>query len=364
MLKVREVIERGIRKGTFPGAVVLVAHEGHVVFLEAFGHRTLIPHPQPMATETIFDLASMTKVFATTMAVMKLVDEGKMALDQPLTILIPSADLGEKKDLTPRLLLTHSSGLPDHKPYFKSLIEYPLDLRRNLMREWIIREPFAYGPGAGSLYSDLGFMLLEWVIEVKTGRSLKDFVVKTFYEPLGLKSTFFQTEQTQVDLERFAATQYCPWRKRLLLGEVDDENAFALGGFAGHAGLFSTAEEIWVLAGMLREHYLGTRSDFFRPAIIREFFRRQDIVAGSDWALGWDTCALSGSSAGKYFSRKSVGHTGFTGTSVWIDLEKDVTAVFLTNRVHPTRNNTETFRAFRPEIHDAIMEDLKNGILE
>ncbi|MBN1103006.1 MAG: serine hydrolase, partial [Deltaproteobacteria bacterium] len=204
-----------------------------------------------------------------------------------------------------------------------------------------------------------------------------------FYEPLGLKRTFFvsnaptsafsKTEgQGLAPFERerggdsgvFAATEDCPWRRRILQGEVHDENAFALGGVSAHAGLFSTAEEVWILANMLREHHMGVRDDFFRPETVREFFRRQDVVAGSDWALGWDTRALEGSSAGRYFSRQSVGHTGFTGTSVWMDPVKDVTAVLLTNRVHPTREGQENMKAFRPKIHDAIMLELGIGRME
>lgn len=364
MNRIRSVIDGGIREGTFPGAVLLVSRKGRVAFFESFGNRMLVPHAAPMRRQTIFDLASLTKVFATTLAMMKLVDSGRVELDQPLSELIPSADLAEKKSLTPRLLLTHSSGLPAHKPFFVGLVEYPPDRRKEIVREWIVREPFDYETGKGSVYSDLGFMLLEWIVEACTGTSLKEFAEESFYEPLGLRSTFFRTEDFPSDGLEYAATQYCPWRKRLLLGEVDDENAFALGGYSGHAGLFSTAEEVWTLSEMLRGHYLGDRSDFFRPETVREFFRRQDVVEGSDWALGWDTRAVEGSSAGRFFSRDSVGHTGFTGTSIWMDLVKDVTAIFFTNRVHPTRNNTEAFKAFRPKIHDAIMEDLKNGVME
>lgn len=387
MDRTRSAINGGIREGIFPGAVLLVSQKGRIVFFEPFGSRILVPRTASMKRKTIFDLASLTKVFATTLAMMKLVDSGRMDLDQSLSELIPSADVGDKKALTPRLLLTHSSGLPAHRPFFTGLFEYPPDRRKEALREWIVAEPFAYETGKGSVYSDLGFMLLEWVIESRTGSTLKEFAGKNFYAPLGLKSTFFRTENPPHptaspswkgdnagedkgegeegvgDLE-FAATEYCPWRKRLLLGEVDDENAFALGGYSGHAGLFSTAEEVWILADMLRGHYLGIRSDFFRTETVREFFRRQDIVEGSDWALGWDTRALQGSSAGKFFSRNSVGHTGFTGTSIWMDLEKDVTVIFFTNRVHPTRDNTEAFKPFRPRIHDAVMEDLKRGVME
>jgi CubicO group peptidase (beta-lactamase class C family) len=160
-----------------------------------------------------------------------------------------------------------------------------------------------------------------------------------------------------VGTEEFAATEDCPWRKKLLQGEVHDDNAWTLGGYSGHAGLFSTAEEIYVMANMLREHYLSKRKDFLKTETVREFFTRQDIVKGNDWALGWDTRALEGSSAGKYFSRDSVGHTGFTGTSIWMDLERDVIAILLSNRVHPKRDN-DKIKQFRPVFHDAVMEEL------
>ena len=143
-------------------------------------------------------------------------------------------------------------------------------------------------------------------------------------------------------------------------GEVHDENAWSLGGYSGHAGHFGVAREVWVIADSLMKHYFGRRGDFFRPETVREFFCRQDIVKGGDWALGWDTPALKGSSAGGYFSRQSVGHTGFAGTSIWMDLEKDVIAVLLSNRVHPTRESPEKIRGFRPRLHDAVMAQLAN----
>jgi len=199
------------------------------------------------------------------------------------------------------------------------------------------------------------------VIEARSGLTLKGLSEKVFYKPLGLKRTLFRVDGDALPPmgpDSFAATEYCPLRKRVLLGEVDDENAFALGGYSGHAGLFSSAAEAWTLVGLLRDHYRGKRSDFFRPATVREFFRRQEIAEGSDWALGWDTRALTGSSSGNFFSRNSVGHTGFTGTSIWMDLDRDVAVLFFTNRVHPGRENTEIFKSLRPRIHDAVMMDL------
>ena len=378
---IAEALQRGLDDGVFPGAVALVAWRGKVVFFEHVGDRALVPEGASMTRDTIFDLASLTKVFATVPAIMKLVDQGRIALEDPLSKLINSANLGDKKDLTLRLLLTHSAGLIDWKPFYEKLRDHPLKDRKRILRQWIIEEPFAYEPGKGSLYSDLGFMLLEWVIEEQTGETLPEFVQKNFYGPLGLKRTFFggwegASLDSRSPLSRgqapfsgndvpgihysrgeFVATEECPWRKRVLQGEVHDDNAWTLGGYSGHAGLFSTAEEIYGMANMLREHYLGIRKDFFKPETVRGFFRRQDIVKGSDWALGWDTRALEGSSAGKYFSRDSVGHTGFTGTSIWMDLEKDVIAILLSNRVHPKRDN-DKIKQFRPVFHDAVMEEL------
>jgi CubicO group peptidase (beta-lactamase class C family) len=381
--KTKEVLQKGLEDRVFPGAGALVAQRGKVFFFEHFGYRSLVPERAPMKSDTIFDLASLSKVFATVPTIMKLVDEEGIALDDPLSKLIPSGNLGEKKSLTLRLLLSHSAGLVDWKPFYERLRDHPLKERKRLLREWIIEEPFAYEPGKGNIYSDLGFMLLEWMIEEKTGKTLPIYVHEHFYGPLGLKRTLFRGTSEQenpprppftkggsgeerggegrrvqsVAKEEFAATEDCPWRKKVLQGEVHDDNAWTLGGYSGHAGLFSTAEEIYLIANMLREHYLGKRKDFFKPETVREFFRRQDIVKGSDWALGWDTRALEGSSAGKYFSRDSVGHTGFTGTSIWMDFEKDVIAILLSNRVHPKRDN-DKIKQFRPVFHDAIMESL------
>jgi CubicO group peptidase (beta-lactamase class C family) len=368
--KIAGVLRKGLDGGVYPGAVALVGREGKIIFCEHVGHRALIPEPVPMAKDTIFDLASLTKVMATTPAIMKLVDEREIALDEPLSKLIASANLGDKKELTPRLLLNHSAGLMDWRPFYEKLVDFPLKDRKRVLREWIIEEPFAYEPGKGSLYSDLGFMLLEWVIEERAGESLPGFVERHFYGPLGLKRTFFmETSEVEnpprpssikggrIPSQEFAATEDCPWRNKVLQGEVHDDNAWAVGGCSGHAGLFSDAEGVYAIANMLREHHYGMRRDFFRPETAREFFKRQDIVKGSDWALGWDTRALEGSSAGKHFSRDSVGHTGFTGTSLWMDLEKDVIAVFLTNRVHPRRDNGK-IKQFRPVFHDAVMEAL------
>ena len=359
MERIRDLLQQGVGEGTFPGAALLVAHRGQVSFFETVGFRSMIPRRRPMEQETVFDLASLTKPLATTLVIMKLVEEGHIDLDRGLHEQLPNAHLKDKGSITPRMLLSHSAGLADWKPFYLKLVQFPPEFRKGILREQIIDLPFACAPGAACLYSDLGFMLLEWVIEEKTGESLALFLARSFYEPLSLTKTFLGpgNRPETIRAEDFAATEECPWRGRIMRGEVHDENAYALGGYSGHAGLFGTAGEVFTLANMLREHYRGEREDSFSAATVREFFKKQDLIEGCTFALGWDTPSSENSSAGVYFSENSVGHLGFTGTSLWMDLEKDVIVVFLTNRVHPTREN-ERIRVFRPMIHDAVMEAL------
>ena len=359
MDKLKALLEAGLGEGVFPGVVLLVAKKGQVLFIEKAGYLSLIPERIPVKRDTIFDLASLTKPLSTTLCLMKLVDEGKLELDQTLSRLIPNPVPSDKENLTPRQLLSHSAGFTDWKPFYLDLVAYESDQRKGILREQILKDPLAYSPGEDYLYSDLGFMILEWIIEEITGMSMREFVEKGFYLPLSLKRTFLSTVPLLMPFKKavFAATQDCPWRKRVIQGEVDDENAWALGGYSGHSGLFGPAEEVYVVVNLLREHYFGTRKDYFKPETVKAFLTRQDMVKGSDWCLGWDSRAKENSSAGRHFSRNSVGHTGFTGTSVWADLDRDIIVILLTNRVHPTREN-EKIKSFRPALHDLIMEEL------
>lgn len=344
--------------GVFPGAVLLVSRGGRICFFEAFGHRTLLPQPQAMLRSTIFDVASLTKPLATSLAVMKLVDQGIIQLDQRVGEII-SAALGEKSSLTPRLLLNHAAGFAEWKPFYCDLMQYPSPERKSILRERLVEEPFAYYPGSMCLYSDLGFMFLEWVVEEASGMPMHRYVAEEIYGPMGLKRTFLaeESEARKFLQEEFAATEECPWRKEVVQGKVHDENAFALGGYSGHAGLFGTAEEIGAMVGMLQDHYEDQRKDLFHSETVKEFFTVQHISEESSWALGWDTPSQENSSSGKHFSRRSVGHLGFTGTSAWLDLERNVAVILLTNRIHPTRQN-ERIKTFRPKLHDAVMEEL------
>jgi len=352
-----DLLEKGVRDEVYPGAVLLVAKNGQAIFFEEVGNRSIIPLVLPMKRDTIFDLASLTKPLATVMAVMRLVNDNSLTLDETLSDLITTYPLGDKKDLTVRSILSHCAGFRAWMPFYQELVKCRADIRKKVLRERIIEEPLQYIQGTDCLYSDLGFMALEWVVEEASGETLRDFVHRNFYNPLELKRTFLGKEDLPFKREEFAATEDCPWRKRVLQGEVHDENAYAAGGYSGHAGLFGTAEEIFIIVNMLREHCLGKRSDYFSPGVIREFFKRQELVKGCTWALGWDTPSATNSSAGRYISPNSIGHLGFSGTSVWMDLDKDVLMIFLSNRIHPSRDNLK-IRAFRPVLHDLILEDV------
>jgi CubicO group peptidase (beta-lactamase class C family) len=357
--RIEDLLIKGVKQGVYPGAVLLVVQGDNIVFFKEAGDRVLIPHAAPMHKDVIFDLASLTKPLATTLAVMKLVDEKKIDLDQSLAGLLSKAIPRDKRSITPRLLLSHCGGYADWKPLYVDLENFRVEKRKDILRERLLDMPLLYEPGKECLYSDLGFMVLEWVVEESAGVPLPLYLDQYFYRPLLLKKTFLyhESSQGQFEEDQFAATEVCTWRKKVLLGSVHDENAHALGGYSGHAGLFGIGEEVYAIVNLLRAHFFGYRDDYLDPDTVREFFRRQDIVQGSTWALGWDTPSPQDSSSGKYFSAKSVGHLGFTGISTWMDLERYVIVIFLTNRIHPTRQN-EKIKEFRPRLHNLIMEEL------
>jgi CubicO group peptidase (beta-lactamase class C family) len=360
--KIAELLRRGLEEKVYPGAVLLVEQRGEIVLFHAIGHRSVIPRLLPMEKDTIFDLASLTKPLATTLAVMKLVDDALLDLDAPISSLIHPFPWKDKAEITPRLLLNHSSGLADWKPLYLSLINVPPEERKPTARRLIMEGPLSSEPKSVSLYSDLGFMILEWIIEIASGQDFSSFLDAALYRPLGLKTLYLDTIDRGPAYTRglYAATEACPWRKEIMQGHVHDENAYALGGHSGHAGLFGTALDIVTLTNTLMNAYHGYGTALSKRETARTFLSRQVLVPNSTWALGWDTPSERGSSSGNYFSSSSVGHTGFTGTSVWIDLDTRVTVVFLANRVHPSRSN-EGIKDFRPELHNLILRELGYG---
>ncbi|MFC1533984.1 serine hydrolase domain-containing protein [Thermodesulfobacteriota bacterium] len=361
-ISIKGFLDRGVKKGVYPGAVLLIAKGSRIIFFREVGYLSLIPEQFPMRKDSIFDLASLTKPLATTLALMKLVDEDKVNLDQPLSGIITTSPLLDKKDLTLRLIMSHSAGFVDWQPYYLDLMKYRPDERKKLLRERIVKEPLAYRPGKNCIYSDLGFMILEWIVEEVSGMPLHYYTKQNFYRSLSLERTFLNAKTLPAGLKKgeIAATEDCPWRNRIIQGEVHDENAYVVGGYSGHAGLFSNAQEVYIIAKMLKEHYHEERDDYFKSATVKAFFKRQGVVNGCSWALGWDTPSDRDSSSGRYLSPNSVGHLGFAGTSIWMDLDRDIMIIFLTNRVHPSRNN-QKIKQFRPALHDLIIVEICEG---
>lgn len=360
MNPVRDLMRRGVAERVFPGAVLLVSKEDRVLFLEAFGLARLSPE-QAMKTDTVFDLASLTKPLATTLSLMLLVQHGRLALDQPLAGLIADFSATNKQHITTRQLLSHTSGLPDYKPYYKQLVEIEACNRKDRLRAMLVAEGPVDKPGAASRYSDIGFMILEWIVEATAEMPLDRFVEGSIYRPLGLKDLFFVRLNSAAPKAKrgFAATEDCPWRGEVLEGRVHDDNAYAAGGVAGHAGLFGTAQDVYRLLCEILNVYKGKpNSGIFEREMVRLFFKRRSDLGS--WALGFDTPSRPDSSSGRYFSDQSVGHLGFTGTSFWMDLAKEVIVVLLTNRVHPSRAN-DRIKTFRPVLHDAIMLEIENA---
>jgi CubicO group peptidase (beta-lactamase class C family) len=350
-------MEEAVAGGVFPGAVLLVARRDEVVFSRAFGMARLVPQ-RPMKEETPFDLASLTKPLAAAVAVMILVQEGRLHLDETLGKALKGFAETEKAEITVRQLLSHTSGLPDYRPYFKELVKVPPHERKGMLRGLLLGEGLIHEPGKVSFYSDLGFMILAWLIEAATEKPLDYFVEDAVYRPLGLKDLFFlpvKDSQGRWD-HPCAATEDCPWRGKTLEGEVHDENAYALGGVGGHAGLFGTAQATYtLLLELLNTYEGGADTGLFHQAVVKAFFQRHSRQGS--WALGFDTPTRPDSSSGRHFSDESVGHLGFTGTSFWMDLAQGIIMVLLTNRVHPKRDN-EGITDFRPLLHDTVMDVL------
>ncbi len=318
------VVLNGIHAGGFPGAAVVVGRDGYAVVKRGYGRLTWQADAPAVSDQTIYDLASLTKVVATTSAIMVLVDEGKLDLDAPVRHYIPAFSGGAKDRVTVRHLLTHRAGLPAGRDLWRSAAS-PVEARRQVLESRLFCEP-----GACYEYSDLGADVLGFVAETVSGERLDRFVAARVFAPLGMTDTHFRPA---AELRgRIAPTELAPPRGYPLRGEVHDENAYALGGVAGHAGLFSTAADLSIFAQTLLNGgvYRGVR--VFSDSTVRLFTRR----AAGTRALGWDTCAKN-SACGEMMGEAAFGHTGFTGTSLWLDPEQRMFVVLLTNRVYDAR---------------------------
>lgn len=351
-------MRQALGEGVFPGAVLRAVRGEELIFQAAYGEANRFTG-RPMTLDTRFDLASLTKPLATTLAVMRLCQQGRLDLHQSLGAVLPAFAGGDKAEVRIAHLLAHTSGLPDYRPFYLDLARQPGQERNNRLRARLTREPLQYAPGARTLYSDLDFMILGWVVEAVSGRRLDLFAAEEIYAPLNTaEELFFIDLRRPPPAGRFASTEQCPWRGRLIEAEVHDENACALGGIAGHAGLFGTAAAVHrILSELLDAYHREPGGRVFDRPTVHRFFQR---APGTDKALGFDMPAAHTPSCGRYFPATAVGHLGFTGTSFWVHLEASVAVILLTNRVHPDRSNI-AIRAFRPVIHDAVMQAIGAG---
>jgi serine-type D-Ala-D-Ala carboxypeptidase len=351
-----QILERAIASRAFPGAAWGVWCGDQIVALEAVGRFTYNEASPPVTQATVFDLASLTKVMATTAAAMLLFDRRVLRLDIRLGDVLPGFVIGMepgsgKERVTLQMLLAHSSGLPAYARLFEKHSTPEGMLRACL------RLPLEAPPGTRAEYSDPGFILLGKAIEVLSGDLLARFCAREIFRPLGLESTRFCPPQ---DWRPFIppTEDDAIWRRRVIQGEVQDENCAALDGVAGHAGLFSNVFDVLRFAAcIVNERRSGERLQLFQPETVRLFAARQTVPEGTSRALGWDT-PTEPSSSGHLFGPRSIGHLGYAGTSLWIDPDRRVAVALLTNRTWPDRSSRE-IQVVRPQFHDAVMEALR-----
>ncbi len=348
--KVFDLVEQGIADSVAPGMAFLIARNGKVLAKEGFGHFTYDDTSAEVTPETIFDLASLTKVSATTPLAMKMYEKHLLHLDEPVKSYLPGFSGGMKDSVTIYNLLTHTAGLPPFIKFWEVVHD------STAVVDSIIHTPLIYTPGDSSVYSDLGLILMGKILE-KLGQKPEDQLVKEMiYQPLGMKDTQYNPPSELK--HRIAPTEFDrAYRHRQIWGVVHDENAAYLGGVAGHAGLFSTVGDLGRYGEMYLSNGYYNGEKFLHESTIKLFTKRQNLVGGSTRAIGWDTPSRNHSWSGDYMSPEAFLHTGFTGTSIVIDPKWDVVIVLLTNRVYPTRRNLKILR-FRPKFHNAVMKAL------
>lgn len=368
---IHAALQSAVDEGVFPGAQLAVRLRGELQCVIVAGRLSSEPPGPPVQPTTIYDLASLTKPLATGTALLLLVQRAKVTLEDPVQEVLTELEGASIGQATVRDLLTHRSGLPGWRPFYErldvgSVVPEPSGGKRSVKQQvlkMIRDEPLVYVRGERCVYSDLGFMLLGFLVERLSGMPMDLWCDEAIVRPLQAELLMFcpTTGGAQLDamhpiveISRIAPTEQDERRNRLLRGEVHDENAAAMGGVAGHAGLFGTAESVLAVSGAWLRGYHGTGSILERE-LVRQFTTRQESAARSSWALGWDTPSAP-SSSGSCFSERSFGHLGYTGTSLWIDSLCELEVVLLSNRVHPSRRN-EKIKAFRPWIHDLVYRE-------
>jgi len=365
---IQAALQSAVDDGVFPGAQLAVRLRGELQCVVVAGRLSSTSPGLPVQPTTIYDLASLTKPLVTATSVLLLIQRAKVMLEDSVQGVLTELEGTPIGQATVRDLLAHRSGLPGWRPFYERLdaggvVSEPLggnhDVKQQVLK--LIRdEPLIYTRGTRSVYSDLGFMLLGFLVERLSGMPMDIWFGETIAQPLQADPMMYcppvgrarlGVVRPAIDASQIAPTEQDERRNRLLCGEVHDENAAAMGGVAGHAGLFGTAESVLAVSGAWLRGYHG-RESILDEKLVRQFTTRQASAAQSSWALGWDTPSVP-SSSGSSFSEQSFGHLGYTGTSLWIDPLRELEVVLLSNRVHPSRRN-EKIKTFRPYIHDLV----------
>jgi len=353
--KLSDLARQGLADEVFCGisAGVSIGHKGQRFrSLISNGKTRLDGGAREVTTTTLFDLASLTKPLATVLCTLSLVEQGKLDWLDPVDRFFPGIWPGVRV----QDLLHHCSGLPAYRPYYRQFPPVQSMAAKISLMDKILAEPLEYVTGTTSVYSDLGFIVLGGIVERCAKMTLDRFFQQLVAGPLGAADTlcFRPLDGSRRGGTDIAATENCPWRHAVIQGEVHDEHCWLMGGVAGHAGLFGTIDAVLSLCELLLDVWKGYADHpaFSRALLCHTLSHKQ---ANSGWCLGFDTPTPGGSSSGRYFSPASVGHLGFSGTSFWIDPEKEVVVVLLTNRVHPSRENVK-IRTYRPWFHDQLME--------
>ncbi len=364
--KTQAALRSAVEAKVAPGFVAgfWSAREPRSFYIEAFGSRRLEPSVQPLFADTVFDLASVSKVYGTAALAARLVDRGWIRWDTELRELLP-----EYRETPIRLhhLLSHTAGFAAWEPFFskmaqsfapRALAKSSIPARQRRMRELIFSQGLERPMGERAVYSDLSFMNLGFALEEACGLPLDQAVRRFVWEPLGVESShYFRVKSIALRPRvEVAATEKCEWRGGILQGVVHDENCWAMGGYGGHAGAFGTARDLLIFSR-------GLMSGFLQSSTLERMWKRAEVPPGCERTYGWDTPSREGSSVGALFSASTVGHLGYSGTSLWIDAEAGLAVALLSNRVHPTREN-KAIKAFRPAFHTVFREEFnryKNG---
>lgn len=354
-INVDRIINQAIEDKIFPGATLIIGNQYDIIYAKAYGKYTYDHDSKPVSIYTIYDLASLTKVVATTTAIMKLYEENKLSLDDKVVTYLPDFNNNGKEKITIRNLLLHNSGLQDLIRF------YQLYSTREQAIEAILHSTPVYETGTKFLYSDLNAILLGMIVEKVSGLPFDEYCKQNIFQPLNMYYTVFNPDS---DLKEFIApTEFDSyWRNRLLQGEVHDESASFLGGIAGNAGLFSNAPDLYKFMKMMlnRGKIVETNLTYLKEETINTFTQRYNESYSNTRALGWDTKPTPlkyRPPCGELFSDNCFGHTGFTGTSIWCDKDKNLIIIFLTNRVYPTRNDNRIMD-IRPELHNTIVKTI------